>query len=288
MRASHRALGLAALALLLVGAAPDEDPEELVRKGNAAYVRGERASNAKAAQKEFETALQFYTQAEQRTADPGLVAFNKAATLYRLGKFSDAEKCYRCCLEDGAAPTPRRLRALYDLGTSLLQGETNKDASSLRLAINCLRRCHKQTTDADLRERAGHNLELARLLLVKAASDPSNPGPKPKPDDEEPQAKKSEEPPGPENDLQPQQGKGEGKGQPLPHDPSKGEQKAVETREPSPGKGNLGTLPDTDELKTLDPRDTAAHLERAAQRIRANQREQRHSGARILPNVKDW
>src|SRR5205085_1089292 len=106
MRARHSALTLAALALLLVGAAPEDDLEELIRKGNAAYARGERTSNADAARKEFEAALQFYQKAEERTADPGRVAFNKAAALYRLGQYREAERCYRCCLEDGAAPTP--------------------------------------------------------------------------------------------------------------------------------------------------------------------------------------
>jgi hypothetical protein len=288
MRVPCRALGLAALALLLVGATPEDDLDELIRKGNAAYARGERTSNADAARKEFEAALQFYQKAEEHALDPGLVAFNKAAVLYRLGQFRDADRCYRCCLEDGAAPTPRRLRALYDLGTSLLQGNTASDVRALGLAVRCLRRCRLQTTDPDLRERAGHNLELARLLLMKAASDPANPGPKPKQEDDDQRTKKEDDLPGPEGDPQPQPGKVEGKGQAVPHDPTKGEQKAVETKEPSPGKGNLGTLPDNEELTHLDPRDTAAHLEQAARRIQGNQRAQRRSGERILPNVKDW
>jgi tetratricopeptide (TPR) repeat protein len=288
MRAPHRALALAGLALLLVGAAPDDDLDELLRKGNAAYARGERTSNADAARKEFEAALQFYQRAEERAPDPGLVAFNKAAALYRLGHHRDAEKCYRCCLEDGAAPSPRRLRALYDLGTNLLHGDASRDLVALRLAVNCLRRCRVQATEPDLRERAGHNLELARLLLLKAASDPDNPSAKPKPEDDDHKSRKDEDLPGPDGPPQLQPGTADGKGQAVPHDPTKGDQKAIETKEPSPGKGNLGTLPDSDVLDRLDPREAAAHLERATRRIQGSQREQRRSGDRTFPNVKDW
>jgi tetratricopeptide (TPR) repeat protein len=288
VRTSHRALGLAALALLLVGAAPDEDSEELVRQGNAAYARGERTSNAEAAKKEFEAALEFYNQAELRTTDPGLVAFNKAAALYRLGRYREAGACYRCSHEDGTASPERRLRALYDCGTSLLQSDGGTNVKDLEVAVRFLRDCRRHTTDPDLRERAGHNLELARLLLLKAKSDPNNPGSKPNQEDEKPKTNQDEQPQGPEGNPEPQPAKGEGKGDPLPHDPTKGEQKAVETREPSPGKGKLGPLRDTDQLDPLDPRATETHLEQAARRIRANQREQRHAGARILPNVKDW
>jgi tetratricopeptide (TPR) repeat protein len=277
MRTSPCTLGLAVLAVLLVGAAPDDEVEDFVRRGNAAYAR-----------RDYEEAVRLYEKAEERAADPGLVAFNKAAALYRLRRFGEAEQCYRRCLDDGEAPTPRRLRALYDLGTSLLYVDDGKDAPSLALAVRCLQACRRQTTDPDLRARARHNLELARRLLALAVPDPSNPGPKPKNEDE-PQGKRPEDQqPGQQGEQTLQKGSPENRGQALLHDPSKGQQKAIETKENTPGKGKLGTLPDSDELAQLDPRDTAGHLERAAARIRKDQREQRRSGARTLPNVKDW
>jgi hypothetical protein len=45
-------------------------PDDLVRQGNAAYARGR-----------FADALDLYTRAEERTTDPGLIAFIKDAAL---------------------------------------------------------------------------------------------------------------------------------------------------------------------------------------------------------------
>jgi tetratricopeptide (TPR) repeat protein len=274
----HRTLWLATLALLLVGAAPDDSMEDLVRQGNAAYAR-----------KDYSAAVDFYERAEERAVDPGLIAFNKAAALYRLGRYREAELCYRRCLEDGEAPDPRRLRALYDLGTSLLQLDDGKDFRALGVAVRCLRLCRREAADPDLRERAGHNLELARLLFARAAADPENSSPRQKQEDDDRKGAKQDDPDrGEHGDPTLEKGSAERKGSALLQDPNKGQQKALQTKEATEGKGNLKTLPDSDELNRLDPQDTAAHLEREAKRIRGDQREQRRSGVRILPNVKDW
>src|SRR6478736_5916071 len=71
-----RRLGLlmaAMPAILLLGAAPDTNVERLLRDGNAAFDRSD-----------YEQAVEFYTQAEDRATDPGQVAYNKATALYRL------------------------------------------------------------------------------------------------------------------------------------------------------------------------------------------------------------
>src|SRR5947199_517822 len=73
-----RRLGLlvaAMLGLVLLGAAPDANVERLLRDGNAAFDRGD-----------YEQAVEFYSQAEDRATDPGQVAYNKATALYRLGQ----------------------------------------------------------------------------------------------------------------------------------------------------------------------------------------------------------
>ena len=40
-----------------------------------------------------------YEAAEVRITDPGLTSFNKAAALYRLGRYGEAERHYRTALE---------------------------------------------------------------------------------------------------------------------------------------------------------------------------------------------
>jgi tetratricopeptide (TPR) repeat protein len=278
MRSQHAALWVATLALLLVGAAPDGLTDDLVRQGNAAYAR-----------KDYAAAVEFYERAEERVVDPGLIAFNKGAALYRLGRYREAELSFRRCLEDGEVPGPRRLHALYDLGTSLLQLDDGKDLPGLEVAVKCLRLCRREATDSDLRERAGHNLELARLLLARAAADPANSSPRPKSEDEDHKGGKQEEPQqGETGDPTLEKGSAARKGGAQLQDPTKGEQKALETKEALAGKGNLKPLADSEELDRLDPQDIAAHLERAGKRIRGDQREQRRSGVRTLPNVKDW
>src|SRR5258708_5590004 len=98
-----------AIAVLLVGAAP-LTPEDAMRQGNEAVAR-----------KDYDAALRFYEQAEATATDPGLVAFNKGAVLFRLGRHREAELCYLRCLQDRAIRKERRAKALYDLGVCLLQ-----------------------------------------------------------------------------------------------------------------------------------------------------------------------
>jgi tetratricopeptide (TPR) repeat protein len=278
MISPHRALWTATLALLLVGAAPAPEIEDLLRRGNAAFDR-----------KEYDRALTLYEEAEERSPDPGLVAFNKAAALYRLGRHREAELCYRRALEDGAIPAPRRARALYDLGTSLLHVAEGKDARALQEAIRCLRLCRRLTDDAGLSAQAAHNLELARLLWIRAKANPSDPSQKPDPQEDEKRRKQEEEEAArQQGELFGQKGKPMGKGQALLQDPTKGMQKAMETKETLAGKGNLRTLPDTDELVPLDAREIAEHLEQAAKRIVRDRRDQLRQAPRDLPNVKDW
>src|SRR5713101_7133385 len=97
-------------------------PEDLLRRGNALYERGDYVGAAAA-----------YAEAEARITDPGLAAFNKAAALYQKGLYRDAELAYRCCLEDAVGP--RRTFALYGLGTALVRQGRERGADVLREAI---------------------------------------------------------------------------------------------------------------------------------------------------------
>ena len=92
---------------LLISAAPldSRSPDELIRLGNAAMLRGDQIG-----------AEQHYSAAMERTDDPGLIAFNKAALFLQIGELRAAELHYVRCLDDQAAPPARRAKAWYNRG----------------------------------------------------------------------------------------------------------------------------------------------------------------------------
>jgi Ca-activated chloride channel family protein len=265
----------AGLALMLIGAAGPADSEACLHRGNAAYDQGN-----------FLAALDWYTKAEERTTDPGLVAYNKAAALYRLGDYRAAELSYRCCLED--AEGVRRARALYDLGNSLLQRSRGSEVQALADAILAYEQCLKQeAADPELCDDARFNRDLARSLwlLAKAAekppgADPSNPDPYDpfapfprhdrgrfgsfdlNPSGLNPDGTSGEPPAGPSNPL-------------------------ASDQPPPPGAGNRPPLPDQGELVPLAPEDAEAHLHDAVTRIRQSQTQRLGVQAAAPRNVLD-
>src|SRR5438477_12953983 len=87
--------------ILLAAAAPVSDsPNDLIRRANAAFLKGDGAA-----------ADALYAAAVERTGDPGLVAFNQAAVLFQKGEFYAAEVHYSRTLEDRACPPDRAARA---------------------------------------------------------------------------------------------------------------------------------------------------------------------------------
>jgi Ca-activated chloride channel family protein len=269
------AAAVAWLALILVSAAPPES-DNLLRLGNEAYQN-----------KDYALALKYYEQAEERTDDPGLVAFNKGAALFWLKRYREAELCYLRCLQDRDAPAPRLRKALYDLGTVLLQrGTESKDLDALRRAMECFQGCSKDpAADADLVDSAEHNGELARLLWLKLrtelkADDPpvnDNPG--------------SQDPKNKQSDTQADnKGKDMGKdGQAQqtadPKQPS--EKDLLDPKEKLLGSGNLPTLPDADKLVPLDGQDVRAKLAQEIERIE-NERKNRAPRLDTPREVMDW
>jgi tetratricopeptide (TPR) repeat protein len=260
------------LLLLLLGGAAPPAVEGLLRQGNDAF-RGER----------FDEAVDDYARAEGRALDPGLVAFNKAAALYRLGRFREAELNYRRALED--AQGPRRDRALYDLGNCLLQQAQDRDARMLEKAIDSYRACRRSPgVNPELRADAGHNLELARLLWLRAKDLKQDSSPK---EDEENNADSQKN--GPEDGKsEPGGNPGEPGGPQAQGKEGFEEGKGPESKQPEPGRGNLPTLPDADRLVPLPPEDVTAYLERVAERIRRERQEHWRSAAPTAPAVKDW
>lgn len=273
----------------LVAAAPPhaDTPEELVRRANDAF----RAGDPDAADK-------LYAAAEERTADPGLVAFNRAAVLFEQGAFREAEKHYDRVLGDAACPAGRAAKAWYNRGTCLLRrGGT---MSVYRSAAACFENTlASAAADEPLKADARHNLELAKLLWNeerKKAAKPEEESPNKRPPPEEDRQPRPEpEKPGgldpnggPENTnngtdprpgSQPQQ-------QVQPKDGSK---PAPTEQKVAGNNANLQMPEDKDEVQKLSPEDARAWLKDSSKR----RKRELHSLLETLygperPGVRDW
>ncbi len=272
--ANRSSFAVFGLLILLLGAAPGPDPEELVRQGNAAFAR-----------EEYEAAVAAYTQAEERITDPGLVAFNKGAALFRLERYAEAAAHYRRCLEDARGGAAARMS--YNLATCLLHESRGSNTDKLKEAVLIFRRClRSEDLEDGLRDSARHNLELAKLLWLKASQTRQSPDNGDNPNDPPPK-------PDPKTPEDPAVGPGES-GQNPSGEPATGQT----TPDPGPnpmtdttsaGSGNLPPVPDNEELTRMLPEDAAAHLQRAAERVlrerREHQRRMAPSASRVLP---DW
>jgi tetratricopeptide (TPR) repeat protein len=279
------AVGLSLVVGLLVasgGAGPREDraPEELTRTGNAAVARGD-----------WPAADALFAAAEERTADPGLVAFNRAAVFFHRRQFDQAEQHYTRSLDDRDAPPARRAKALYNRGVCLLkQGGLTK----LRTAIDSFERCLAAAADdAALTADAKHNLELAKLLWAEArAKERKKPLPnEPSGDDPpQPQAQMPElpyDPFGPENGgTETGTGAGNGAMEQAGRRPG-GTPRGTDQQ--TGGKGAQPVIQNADKLPEWTDRQVREYLDQLAGRLAADRR-----GTAALtapaerPNVKDW
>ncbi|HEV3256497.1 MAG TPA: hypothetical protein VG013_06445 [Gemmataceae bacterium] len=293
MKRSVRAWWLVPVALVLAGALPARDADKLVRQGDAAFDRGDYAA-----------AVDLYNRAEESITDPGLVAFNKGAALYRLALaaddeptrrqlFHEAELHYRRCLED--APDDRRARGLYDLGNALVQQAQEQDVKILQEAVGWYEQClHQDDTDPELLEDARHNLGLARALLLRARAAKAR---------HDTESSAEEDPNPPPNDGQHDRGPGphgtdydpvspNDHGKPTQvagpaMRPDKGSQRT--NQDASPGAGHERTIPDQDDLVPMSPEDTQKYVDQAAARINRELRDRRqHSLPPPSRTIKDW
>jgi hypothetical protein len=270
-------LWLVGLAILIASAAPRIDPAELIRQGNAAFSHGD-----------FAGALTFYNRAEPRTQDPGLVAFNKASALYHTGNFRAAELLYRASLSD--AEGARRVHLLYGLANCLVQQAGDRDAKRLREAIGLYELSLSEETDPEDMANARHNLELAKLLLIKAqlqgTKNPPDQPPDKDPDIDPPPKKGSADIP---EGTDPGPGIKKNGGEKAPTKLSPGEQPQRTNEPPAPGQGNLPPIPDTQDPVSLTPEDAAAHLQQATVRIlQEKQKHKQTSLKKPAPGAKDW
>jgi tetratricopeptide (TPR) repeat protein len=280
-----RRIGFAVVAACGVAAASatPQAADDLIRQANAAFLRDD-----------LPAADRLYAAAEERTADPGLVAFNRAAVLFQKGEFRDAELLYTRALDDRACPPDRAARAWFNRGTCLVR--RGGAAAVYRSAIACFERClDADAADDPLKADARHNLELAKLLWAEAnrrAAKPETPDQNPPPEEhpsDPPPAKGGSdqdpnggEPGGPDvgpNGQRPQQIAG-----PDPNG------KRHETDKAQPGNNaNLPVIADEPRPQPLSPEDTREHLRRADARLK-RQRQQLADAVRgpDRPAARDW
>jgi hypothetical protein len=248
-------------------------PESHVRAGNAAF-HDDR----------IEEALLSYERAAERTTDPGLVAFNTAAALYRLGRHREAELHFCRSREDAAGP--RRTRLLFGLGNSLMQRSAGRDGRLLDQAMRCYEEVLQATdVDEELTASARHNLELARLLRPGAREDS-------RPDESrDPDNGSSGGPSGKPPRLLTSSGRADPLGRGAEGGPGAEADGPGDLTDqpPPPGQGNLPVLPDSDQPATLTRADAAALLTREAERIGREQQDYRRKLVGSNTKIsRDW
>lgn len=250
--------------LLLVSAAPPESAEDWERRGSAQF-----------ADENYAEAARCYTHAEERGTEPGRVAFNHGAALFRMGKYRDAERLFRCAVES-SAPPDRTAKALYNLGTCLMQSSDGKDARRLAEAVDCFTRCLKIAgLKDDVMADVRHNLELAKVLwrsvrggsAAPPESDTSNT------EDDRPPDK----PPatGPTSDPGSQPGTPDAHGTERTHPApgnGTGPMPTPVPNQPQPGAGQMSPIPADQQLQPLPPAEARELLRLAAERIRRERR----------------
>lgn len=278
MRLPWRTLGLALLTLGFLGAAPVPDAESFVYQGNAAYANGD-----------YQAAVDLFSQAEEYTTDPGLVAFNKAAALYRLGRYAEAEAHYLRSREDASGA--RQARVLFDLGNTVLQLARDQDIKGIQRAIGYYEEgLRQEAAGPRLIEDAKFNLQLAKELLARARAakgsrDPaeSNDG-SDRPHDEQANQGANGQ------DLQP--GVPDRKGQARAVNRRPGDTQRLPgswDEEPPPGQGDLPPIQDQDELVKMSPEETARYLKQVAARVLRERREHRRQSRQPdARNVMNW
>jgi Ca-activated chloride channel family protein len=271
-------LSLVVASVVLVSASPQLGWQALVRRGNHAFVDGDLA-----------TALSSYAQAEERTLDPGLVAFNEATTLYHLGQYRDAELHFRRSRED--AEGPRLARVLYGLGNCLVQQARPGDTRRLRDAIDLYRACLEQDgLDAELIEDARHNLEVARHLWLHAHAEKDRGESRDSENDTGSTPPETNRDTAADNALEASTLDPHGKPRRVVGQVGASKANAAQSDQPAPpGKGNLPPIPDEDELAPLSTEDAVEYLNQAAGRIQHERQSHRQSLVpTVSPSVKDW
>jgi hypothetical protein len=267
-------LGILACGIFfLVAASPRTElsSEDLIRQANTAFLRGD-----------IDEADHLYAAAEVKTTDPGLVAFNRAAVLFQIGDFREAELHYARVLADAACPSERAARANFNRGTCLLR--RGGSAAVYRSSIACLELCLKSpAADEPLKADARHNLELAKILWNesrKTSSKPESPNDLPPPEESQnnPPPKTSGDEQQPEAQENGDGSKGGANSKPMMQQNAVPTPGAKTNPTPTPGNApNLQPLQDTNTPQPLSPEETREHLKRTAERLKKDRQNLRNS-----------
>lgn len=268
------------LASVIAAAPAGDDPDALIRRANAAFAAGD-----------VDAAESLYSDAEERTGDPGLIAFNKAAVLFARHDYYGAEVHYARSLDDAACPADRAIRAWFNRGSCLLR--RGGSAEVYRSAVACFEKCLAlKPDDAPLAADARRGLELAKLLWAeenRRAAKPQTPNAPPPEEFPEP-------PPSALDGMEP--------GTPEPGMSNTGPNGMRPSTAPEPiaktgtspdsakAAGNnpqLQPLKDANQVAPLSPEETRRYLQQTEERLRR----ERQGMLRTIygpdrPGVKDW
>ena len=244
---------VAAGVIATVSAGPIDD---WLRRGDAALTAEQPAQ-----------ALAWYTKAEGRTPDPGQLAFNEGVALVALGRYREAELHFQWCLSD--ATGDRRIRALYNLGTSLVRRCAGRERAAMQAAIAAFESAQRElppyhSLAADLQD----NLAIAKDMLARLPADqPTLPGDGEPNDPDKPVPTKQQDKP-----------------TTAPGDSPKSTDQVG-----PPGKGNLPPIADTDEPTPITAQDFDEHLRRTVARINAAKRDRLRAKSLDKPTkYPDW
>jgi Ca-activated chloride channel family protein len=268
------------LAALLTGGFFPEDTSSLILQGDRAFER-----------EDYAAALEAYTRAEERTTDPGLVAFNKGAVLYHLGRFHEATLNYSRCLGD--ATGARRARALYDLGNALVQESRGRDAGLLRRGIRYYEECLQQPGQSrEYLDNVAFNRDLARALLAQAkesAQGGQDRGSMSRQSqDKRRDSSRQQTRAGERSQVEIRNSEDIKRAGTQPENRADKEQTATTQPRP-PGMGDLPPISDAPDGNSPTAEEAAAYIEMVASRVLTEHREQKARLAGPLPpGVKDW
>ncbi len=280
--------------LLLAAAASSETgAEELIRRANAAVEANDLAE-----------AERLYQAAEVLTADPGLVAFNRATVLFhraRAGQpelYAEAARHYYWVLNDAACPPERAAKAWFNRGTSLLR-LPGANTAVFRSAIACLERClDSEVADAPLRADAAYNLKLAKLLWNEARKkEKREDSPNRDLPPEDPRSEQNPEGPSgfdnqPGNPEMGEDNTGDATPRVVPQPTAIAGMKAAPAHGQAPAPGPTGQLQPLEEIRdirSLTPEETRIQLRKTAERLRHDQQIMRmtlYGGERT--GLHDW